>query len=127
MLDLLKIRINGFKLLKENFEIDLTTKARVYESDKAQEIQEVDKGLYLFHTNAFVGGNSSGKSTSDRTHLPQLGNYHRSGDDDILLHLLYPLLPKNLQRSDAAEGDRQQCAYGDALLLCLRAARHLCG
>lgn len=63
MLDLLKIRINGFKLLKENFEIDLTTKARVYESDKAQEIQEVDKGLYLFHTNAFVGGNSSGKST----------------------------------------------------------------
>lgn len=63
MLNLLKIRVTGFKLLKDNFEIDLTTKARVYESDKAKEIQEVDKGLYLFRTNAFVGGNSSGKST----------------------------------------------------------------
>lgn len=63
MLNLLKIRVTGFKLLKDNFEIDLTTKARVYESDKAKEVQEVDKGLYLFRTNAFVGGNSSGKST----------------------------------------------------------------
>ena len=63
MLNLLKIRVTGFKLLRDNFEIDLTTKARVYESDKAKEIQEVDKGLYLFRTNAFVGGNSSGKST----------------------------------------------------------------
>ena len=40
---------------------------------------------------------------------------------------LHPLLPKNFQRSDAVEGNRQQCAYGNALLLCLRAARHLCG
>lgn len=64
---------------------------------------------------------------ADRTHLKKLGNYHRGGDDDILLHLLHSLLPKNLQRGDAVEGNRQQCAYGNALLLCLRAARHLCG
>lgn len=51
---------------------------------------------------------------ADRTHLPQLGNYHRGGDDDILLHLLHPLLQKNLQRGDAAEGYRQQCAHSDA-------------
>lgn len=64
---------------------------------------------------------------ADRTHLPQLGNFHRGGDDDILLHLLHPLLQKNLQRGDAAEGYRQQCAHSDAFFLCLRAARHLCG
>lgn len=51
---------------------------------------------------------------ADRTHLPQLGNFHRGGDDDILLHLLHPLLQKNLQRGDAAEGYRQQCAHSDA-------------
>lgn len=63
MLDLLKIKVNGFKLLEEDFELDLTSRTRVYEEEKSKEIKEVDKGLYVFRTNAFVGGNSSGKST----------------------------------------------------------------
>lgn len=63
MFDLLKIKVSGFKLLEDNFEIDFTTKARVYQEDKAKEIREVDRGLYVFKSYAFVGGNSSGKST----------------------------------------------------------------
>ncbi len=63
MLNLLKIKVSGFKLLEDNFEIDLTAKARVYQMDKSKEIQEIDKGLYVFRSYAFVGGNSSGKST----------------------------------------------------------------
>lgn len=63
MLNLLKIKVTGFKLLEDNFEIDFTSRARVYEIDKSKEIFEVDKGLYLFRSMAFVGGNSSGKST----------------------------------------------------------------
>lgn len=63
MLDLLKIKVSGYKLLEDNFEIDFTSKARVYQEDKAKEIKEINKGLYVFRSYAFVGGNSSGKST----------------------------------------------------------------
>ncbi len=63
MLELLKIKVSGFKLLQDDFSLDLMTRTRVYQEDKMKEIEEVDKGLYLFRTNAFVGGNSSGKST----------------------------------------------------------------
>lgn len=63
MLQLLKIRVNGFKLLEDNFTIDLTAKARVYEKDLIKEAEEIDKGLYLLRSNAVVGGNSSGKTT----------------------------------------------------------------
>ncbi len=63
MLHLLKIKANGFKMLDDSFEIDLCSKARVYQSDKEKEIYEIDKGLYVFRSLAFVGGNSSGKST----------------------------------------------------------------
>ena len=38
MLKVLKIKVNGYKLLEENFEIDLTTKARVYNDDTNKEI-----------------------------------------------------------------------------------------
>lgn len=62
-MQLLKIRVNGFKLLEDNFTIDLTAKARVYEKDLIKEAEEIDKGLYLLRSNAVVGGNSSGKTT----------------------------------------------------------------
>lgn len=64
MLELLKVKANGFKLLEDNFELDFTTRTRVYQKDKLSEIEEIDKGLNTFRSIAFVGGNSSGKSTA---------------------------------------------------------------
>ena len=63
MLKILKIKVNGFKMLKDDFEINLTTRARVYSKDLIKEIIKIDDGLYTFTSLAFVGGNSSGKST----------------------------------------------------------------
>lgn len=64
MLELLKVKASGFKLLEDNFELDFTTRTRVYQKDKLSEIEEIDKGLNTFRSIAFVGGNSSGKSTA---------------------------------------------------------------
>lgn len=63
MLYLLNLKVNGYKLLSDDFSIDLTTRTRVYQIEKEKEIVEIDKGLYTFRSLAFVGGNSSGKST----------------------------------------------------------------
>ena len=63
MLNLLKLKANGFKMLDDNFELNLTSRTRVYQEEKEKEMYEIDKGLYTFRTLAFVGGNSSGKST----------------------------------------------------------------
>lgn len=64
MLELLNVKASGFKLLEDNFELDFTTRTRVYQKDKLSEIEEIDKGLNTFRSIAFVGGNSSGKSTA---------------------------------------------------------------
>lgn len=64
MLELLKVKASGFKLLEDNFELDFTTRTRVYQKYKLSEIEEIDKGLNTFRSIAFVGGNSSGKSTA---------------------------------------------------------------
>lgn len=64
MLELLKVKASGFKLLEDNFELDFTARTRVYQKDKLSEIEEIDKGLNTFRSIAFVGGNSSGKSTA---------------------------------------------------------------
>ncbi len=63
MLSLLKIEVDGFKMLDDNFKLDLMSKTRVYQEDKEKELIELDKGLYVFRSLAFVGSNSSGKST----------------------------------------------------------------
>lgn len=63
MLNLLKIEASGFKMLDDNFKLDLMSKTRVYQDDKEKELFELDKGLYVFRTLAFVGSNSSGKSS----------------------------------------------------------------
>ena len=63
MLNLLKIETSGFKMLDDNFKLDLMSKTRVYQEDKEKELFELDKGLYVFRTLAFVGSNSSGKSS----------------------------------------------------------------
>lgn len=63
MLNILRIKVSGYRMLEDDFTIDLTTKARVYDIDKAKEVIELDKGLYVFRSLAFVGRNSSGKTT----------------------------------------------------------------
>ena len=63
MLNILKIKANGYKMLEKDFTIDFTAKARVYQEDKDKETIEIDKGLYLFRSTAIVGSNSSGKTT----------------------------------------------------------------
>lgn len=63
MLKILKIKVNGYKLLENNFEIDLTTQARVYNDDTFKEVLQIDDGLNTLKSIAIVGGNSSGKST----------------------------------------------------------------
>ena len=40
MFPLIKVIVSQFKLLEDNFEIDLTSKAKVYQTDKTSEIQE---------------------------------------------------------------------------------------
>lgn len=63
MLTILNVKITGFRLLEDSFELDLSPKARVYEKDLEKEVYEPAPGLFAFHSIAFVGGNSSGKST----------------------------------------------------------------
>ena len=63
MLKLLNIRVNGYKLLEENFTFDFLTRTKVLDSDLEKEIFKIDTLLYSFRTLAVVGGNSSGKST----------------------------------------------------------------
>ncbi len=64
MLKLLKLKVSGYKMLPDNFEIDFLNKARVIEeSDNNSEILEIDTNLYTFNLIAFTGKNSSGKTT----------------------------------------------------------------
>lgn len=60
---ILKIIISGYKLLENNFEIDFFNKARVNNSDKDDEVIELDEGLYIPTTIVFTGKNASGKSS----------------------------------------------------------------
>ena len=63
MFKLLKIKVSEYKLLKTDFEIDLTSKARVFNEDLENEVIKLDNSLFSFNTISFVGSNSSGKST----------------------------------------------------------------
>lgn len=63
MLKILSLKINGYKLLDDNFSLDFRNLSRVNEFDKTHEAIELEKGLHVFNTYSFVGGNASGKST----------------------------------------------------------------
>lgn len=63
MFKVLKIKVDGYKLLEDNFAIDFTTKARVYNDEYNKEVLPIDEGLSTLRTISFVGSNSSGKST----------------------------------------------------------------
>ena len=62
MFNLLKIKVSGFRMLSDGFELNLLSKARVSEND--DEIINIQDNLNTFNTIAFTGGNSSGKSTT---------------------------------------------------------------
>ncbi len=63
MLKILTIKASGYKLLGDDFFIDLTSKARVKKEELEKEIFQIDNKLYSSRTLSFVGCNSSGKST----------------------------------------------------------------
>ena len=60
---ILKIKISGYKLLEDNFEIDFLSKARVNSSDKEDEVIELDDNLFIPTTTVFTGKNASGKTS----------------------------------------------------------------
>jgi AAA15 family ATPase/GTPase len=60
---ILKIKVSGYKLLEDNFELNFLNKARVNINDKEDEIIELLDNLYMPTATVFTGKNSSGKST----------------------------------------------------------------
>ena len=64
MLRILKISTSGYKRLADNFVIDFTNIARVNKDDLEKEVFKINEKDYLFRVMTFIGGNSSGKSTT---------------------------------------------------------------
>lgn len=61
---LLKLKIpSGYKMLKENFEINFLTKTRVNKNSDNNDLIELEPGLYYPIETIFIGKNSSGKTT----------------------------------------------------------------
>lgn len=63
MFKLLRVRIHGYRSVRDGEEIVLVNRARVQESEKEEEILPIDDNLYSFRLFAAAGKNSSGKST----------------------------------------------------------------
>ena len=61
---LLHVIANNFKNCKDLFEIDFVSKSKKTAEDKEYELQEIDEGLHVYNTLAFVGKNASGKTTA---------------------------------------------------------------
>ena len=113
-------QLESYKKRNNVVEMKLNATAAIANSDTyAQKLQEANTQVELL--------NELGKYMNEPGNRYQPIPSNVGLTDDILLHLLHPLLQKNLQRGNAAEGYRQQCAHSDAFFLCLRAARHLCG
>lgn len=61
---LLNINVTGFKNLKDGFNINLMTKAKVSEVDLYDEVLMIDDNLYVNTNYILTGKNSSGKTTA---------------------------------------------------------------
>ncbi|MBQ3138839.1 MAG: ATP-binding protein [Ruminococcus sp.] len=61
---LLRVTAKNFKNCKDDYTIDLTSKANKTEADKLYELQEIAPNLFTYNTMAFVGKNASGKTTA---------------------------------------------------------------
>jgi len=60
---ILDIKVTGYKMLPDNFELNLLPKTKVSIMDLETEIADVVTNLHTFSTISFVGSNSSGKTT----------------------------------------------------------------
>ena len=60
---ILRIKVNNFNLLKDEFVIDFIPKSKKTLEDKEYELIKVDDDLYVYNTLAFIGKNASGKTT----------------------------------------------------------------
>lgn len=63
MIKILKIRVSGFKILEDDFTLNLLSKSKATTSDKEDELISLKENLYMPTTTVFTGKNSSGKST----------------------------------------------------------------
>lgn len=61
---LLKVVATNFKNCADNFTIDFVATAKKSEEDKEYELLEIDEGLFVYNTMAFVGKNASGKTSA---------------------------------------------------------------
>ena len=60
---LLYLKATGFKNLQDDCVIDFTAKSKKTTEDKEYELQEIDDGLFVYNTVAFIGKNASGKTS----------------------------------------------------------------
>lgn len=60
---ILGVKVTGYCLLRDNFSLDLRTKARINQDDYEYEVLNIFKNVNIPSSIAFVGKNSSGKST----------------------------------------------------------------
>lgn len=61
---ILKIKSLNFKNTKQELEIDFIAKSKKTPEDREYELQEIDNGLFVYNTIAFIGKNASGKTTA---------------------------------------------------------------
>ena len=61
---LLRVSADHFKNAKDGLTIDLVPQARKSDEDKQYEMNEIDSGLFVYSTGAFIGKNASGKTTA---------------------------------------------------------------
>lgn len=80
---ILNIKVSGFKNLKDEFNLNLMTKAKVSEIDLTDEVLKLDDNLYVNTNYIMTGKNSSGKTTALE-----------------LLNLAYELLRLGIVRND---------------------------
>lgn len=60
---ILKIKVSGFKMLEDNFEINFLTKTRIDKTSDNSDLIELENGLFYPVETVFIGKNSSGKTT----------------------------------------------------------------
>ena len=61
---LLRVKATNYKNCCDDFTIDFVARSKKTSEDKEYELNEIDKGLYVYNTTAFIGKNASGKTSA---------------------------------------------------------------